>query len=321
MAGRDIGRIMARSASDYHDIQAILRSGFGRLEDASFVLLRITNQGEAKAWLGALAERPGIAPLSYRVTRAADLQSHQPVALQVAFTAQGLRNLGVPDELVRSFSREFYLGEVTREAEREGRPRRLGDVGDNAPSAWEWGAPNQIPDVLVMLYAGAGGMAAFKQRVLADLASGFQALRVLDAATAAADGLRREPFGFPDGISQPEVDWDARRTPGTGDDLEYGNSVAAGEFLLGYINEYGFYTQRPLLDPERDPENVLPPADEAPTKRDLGRNGTYLVFRQLEQDVSGFWRFVSAHSPADGGVSLAEAMVGRRLATGDPLVA
>ena len=31
---------------------------------------------------------------------------------------------------------------------------------------------------------------------------------------------------------------------------------------------------------------------DAPEKKDLGRNGTYLVLRQLRQDVRGFWRFI-----------------------------
>ena len=58
-----------------------------------------------------------------------------------------------------------------------------------------------------------------------------------------------EPFGFADGISQPQIDWEQQRqTPCT--QLEYTNIVALGEFLLGYRNEYGKFTDRPLLDPD-----------------------------------------------------------------------
>ena len=38
----------------------------------------------------------------------------------------------------------------------------------------------------------------------------------------------------------------------------------------------------------------LPTAEDAPGKKDVGRNGTYLVMRQLRQDVRGFWQFVTA---------------------------
>jgi Dyp-type peroxidase family len=317
------GPSRAQPVSEYQDIQGILRSGYGSLEEASFLLLWITDKDKAKAWLAAIVEECG-AKKSYRVTRAGDLDPPQrkELALQVAFTAPGLRTLGAPEELfqdesINNFPREFRLGMAAEDRDPEGRSRRLGDIEKNAPSNWEWGAPGRVPDVLVMLYAKTGGLAAFQQMVEEDLALGFK-VRALETAKAAGDGqLRREPFGFGDGISQPEIDWKARREPGTCADLEYGNLIAPGEFLLGYQNEYGLYTQRPLLDPTRDPNDILALAEDH-YHRDLGRNGTYLVLRQLEQDVSRFWRFV--YGTKDGGVGLAEAMVGRKFSTGNPLV-
>jgi len=312
---------MPQPVSELSDIQAIVRSGFSRLDEAAFLLLRVKDPAEARAWLTAVIEEPSHDGLTYRVTHAADLETHQERALQVAITAPGLRSLGAPEDMVRAFSREFRLGLSGEETEAEGRSRRLGDIGENAPSNWEWGGKGEAPDVLVMLYAEAGGLASFQQAVSADLALGFDAHAALVAACAPNDAkVRREPFGFVDGVSQPAIDWEGRRRIGTSDDLEYGNLVAAGEFLLGYENEYGFYTERPLLDPAQDPDDLLAAAEDNPARRDLGRNGAYLVFRQLEQDVSGFWRFAAATSPEDDGVGLAEAMVGRRLATGDPLI-
>lgn len=323
---------MAEPVRDDQDIQGILRYGYRRLEEACFLLLTISNLAEAKEWLAAAARAPDAGKFDYRVTTIGDLEEHQESALQVAFTAQGLLRLGVPEDLfpddrflgsstgrTNTFSREFFIGLVGENAEREGRIRRLGDIGHNEPSHWDWGAPGHLPDVLVMLYAQTHELAAFRQMVMADLALGFEVLEVLNTTNATSEGkTRREPFGFIDGISQPEIDWDAQRKPGTRNDLVYGNLIAPGEFLLGYENEYGLFTNRPLLDAERDPSNILPAAADDPGKRDLGRNGTYLVLRQLEQDVSGFWQFVNAQP--DGGAGLAEAMVGRKLATGDPLV-
>jgi deferrochelatase/peroxidase EfeB len=58
-----------------------------------------------------------------------------------------------------------------------------------------------------------------------------------------------------------------------------------------------------------------------PAKKDLARNGTYLIMRQLEQDVRGFWKFL--YEQAGGNVAdasqLGAKMVGRTRA-GDPLV-
>ena len=99
-----------------------------------------------------------------------------------------------------------------------------------------------------------------------------------------------EPFGFADGISQPQIDWEQQlERPCT--QLGYTNVVALGEFLLGYRNEYGKITDRPLLESDAATTGLLN-AEDASGKKDLARNGSYLVMRQLEQDVRGFWKFL-----------------------------
>ena len=120
-------------------------------------------------------------------------------------------------------------------------------------------------------------------------------LAVLDRLSTTDMG-GEEPFGFMDGVSQPRIDWSGEREPDTTADLDYGNLLTAGEFLLGYRNEYGLYTDRPLLDPEHPGAAALPIAEDNPARRDLGRNGSYLVMRELAQDVRGFWRFIAART-------------------------
>ena len=130
-----------------------------------------------------------------------------------------------------------------------------------------------------------------------------------------------EPFGFKDGISQPAMDWERNKPKRLRDTVDYTNVAALGEFLFGYPNEYTRYTDRPLVEERNDHERILPLAEDKAGKRDFGRNGTYLVFRDLSQDVPTFWRYIDAQARQnpDQRWKLAHAMVGRTTA-GDPIV-
>ena len=287
---------------ELNDVQGIVRFGYKHHREACFLLLRVKNVAAARGWL---AQAP--------VTSAVTADPPPPTALQVAFTADGLRALGVPQDLVDGFAEEF-LGGMAGD---EDRIRRLGDLGPNHPSSWQWGFGEQAPHVLLLLYARPGLLAGWRRGIESQYAAGFEEL----ASLTASDMQGVEPFGFVDGLSQPEIDWGRSRPVEDRDRLDYGNLTCLGEFLLGYPNEYGLYTDRPLLDPRRDPHAMLPRAEEQPDQADLGRNGSYLVMRQLSQDVQGFWRYLQREAGSDPALARrwAEAMVGRSM-DGTPLV-
>jgi deferrochelatase/peroxidase EfeB len=282
----------AGSAVEYDDVQGIVRFGYKHLTEARYLLLRVADARAARAWLGA-------AP----VATSATATTLPDTALHVAFTAEGLRALDVPEEVVGAFSAEFVSGIAGHES----RSRRLGDVGGNAPVHWIWGVGGGEPHVLVALFAAPGKVDALASSLRGEpWNAAFAQIACLD--TSDLGGV--EPFGFTDGISQPAIDWECVR-PLRGNKPRYGNLVAIGEFLLGYPNEYDCYTERPLVDPG-GAAALLPPAAEDSSRRDVGRNGTYLVLRDLRQDVRGFWSFAQSDD-------LASAFVGRRR-NGDPLV-
>ena len=73
--------------------------------------------------------------------------------------------------------------------------------------------------------------------------------------------------------------------------------------MLGYLNEAGHLPAAPSLAATADPARVLP---RLPNGRcDLGRNGSFLVLRQIEQDVDKFCA-LTARDPR-----LAAQLVGR----------
>lgn len=289
----------APSEVDYADIQGLVRFGYKRMTKARYELLRVKNIAAARSWL-----------LSAPVSNAVAVEPPPKTALHIAFTAPGLKALGMPASVIEGFSHEFRAGMAT-----EYRARQLGDIGSNAHEYWQWGGPGREPHLLVMFF---GGPSEFDTHVKSATDGTWrEAFDVLHSLCADLNAL--EPFGFADGISQPEIDWNQQRqTPTT--QLDYTNITALGEVLLGYRNEYGKITDRPLLEPGAANAG-LPAAPDAPDKKDLGRNGTYLVMRQLQQEVRKFWQFV--HEQADGDSAKAEqlaaAMVGRER-DGKPLV-
>jgi deferrochelatase/peroxidase EfeB len=289
------------SGIDRSNVQGLVGFGYAALTEAKYLLLRVKDAAAARNWCRT-------AP----VTSAEFRGSAPDVALQLAFTAQGLRALGVAEHLIAGFSAEF-IGGMHGD---HNRSRRLGDTGGNAPEMWHWGSGERVPHVLVAVMARKG-LADYLGTIRGpSWDEAFETLVTL--TTSNLNGS--EQFGFRDGLSQPQLDWKHEIDPSR-DTIDYRNRTALGEFLLGYPNEYGKYTDRPLVDQNYIGAGLLRAAEDAPQKRDLGRDGTYLVLRQLEQDVRRFWQFLKEQAGGEAAArrELAAAMVGRTL-DGDPLV-
>lgn len=283
---------------ELNDIQGIIVRGYELMPEACFVILRINDAQSTKRWLRELAD----------VVRDGRNKPQAPDrCVNIAFTHAGLETLGPTEQALSKFSREFHEGMTT-----EHRQRILGDHGRSSTEQWLWGGPNSDPvHVLLMLYAPdqaalnelyGGHLEKFKD-------SGLVELQKLE--TILLKG-RKEHFGFRDGVAQPVILGKDPEAPVTG------NAVAAGEFLLGYLNEYGEYPSSPTIAASQDQKGLLPGDANGSGDRDLGRNGSYLVFRQLSQDVRGFWQFLDEqtkgpdnHAGPEARLKLGSKMVGR----------
>ena len=242
--------------------------------------------------------------------------------VNVALTVGGLRALGVPEELLRAFPDDFREGAVARAADN-------GDRADSSPSEWIGGLGTG--DVLLLVHAKDDE--SCEERVGELLDDG--PVTVLHDRAAALVAIKdappepspercpvdrsREHFGFADGCAQPAVDGVPGGDPVGGglyartgptwpkwlwrleeftEDLglkrirRRWRPIAAGEFVLGYENEDG----------------RLPPGPPAP----LGPNGTFMVYRELQQHVEDFKQYVDRHArPEIPGELLAAKIVGR----------
>ncbi|QXQ06224.1 cytochrome P450 [Sphingosinicellaceae bacterium] len=113
----------------------------------------------------------------------------------------------------------------------------------------------------------------------------------------------RDHFGFRDGISQPAM----RGTAAAARKKSANDLVEAGEFVLGYVGNQGYPALAMKICLERDPANQLPDVSQDPSRRfpsfdkgdvsspfrDFGRNGSFLVIRQIVQEVPRFQEAIS----------------------------
>lgn len=289
------------------DIQGLVVRGYGSLEAACYIPLQIQDGEAARHWLVTLADQ---------ITNADTRPTH--TALNVAFTHAGLVDLGLDAETLASFPNEFTEG-MTSERSR----RVLGDHGENAPEKWVWGGPN-TPPVQILLICFAVDEPTL-ETFSGSLSRGFSGVAQIGETLTTIllrdpqRGYSKEHFGFRDAISEPLIE-------GLGKSGPPATTVKAGEFILGYPNEYDLLTERPTVRVERDSQGLLPDDPSESGVRDLGRNGSYLVFRQLHQDVGRFWQFLDdatkdavGNSDPEAQVRLAAKMVGR-WPSGAPLV-
>ena len=174
--------VMKTGELDYADVQGLVRYGYGRMKKARYELLRVKDLAAARAWLR-----------SANITSAVAIEPPPKTALQVAFTAPGLRKLGINDDVIAGFSHEFRSGMAA-----ESRARQLGDVKDNAPENWEWGGFGKEPHLVVMFFGEAECYSDFLEKSKG--AAWNDAFELLSAPLRTTDLDGIEPFGFADGL-------------------------------------------------------------------------------------------------------------------------
>jgi Dyp-type peroxidase family len=303
---------------EWTDIQGLVPRGYGKLKRSAYVLWRFKpdrSEAETKRWITELAGRLARADASDETREKAKIE-----AINVALTASGLKALGVKEDELAFFSVEFREGMAPERAAPNVIPRRcnqLGDLGDNSPEHWEWGGWRKRRDIdgVLLLFAREPDpskptephpLTALIDAERARMRDVAEVILVLEGRSE--EDLRAH-FGFRDGLSNPLLPGTELYEEATQEE-RWTSAVKLGEFILGCPNE------------RDDCVSYF----HAPTGRDLGRNGTYLVFRQLAQDVTGFRKFVRETAALHFGTAdektegwVASRLVGRSI-DGEPLI-
>jgi Dyp-type peroxidase family len=279
------------SNEERSDIQGNILEGYGRYDLAHtlHVFGRFTCPG-----LG----RQALARLVPYVSTAAHGGEELPHALNVGLSHAGLRALALSRNELDAFPQAF----------RDGMHRRAALLGDDTS---QLRAPFDGEPVHVWLWLH-GRSRAELDSALADLRTLVgRGIQLLEPKQYGSDlrndhGELSEHFGFRDGISRTSIAG-SRATPRPGDGKlidDQWTPLAAGEFLLGHEDE------------ARD----LPALGSAASR--LSKNGTFAVYRKLEQDVAAFDAYVAeqADKLEQSKDWIAARMVGRNR-DGTPLIA
>lgn len=265
------------------EIQGLVRLAFGFLSYNGYLMLKVTDPIKARAWLSARYGEVTTAESGKTYTR----------ALNIAFTFQGLRALGLPDSDLgeKKWPDEFENGPAV-----PARALMLGDCHKSAPENWHFGGTEQEPvHILVAFFAE---KEKDRDDYYAELTQNLNehGLQVVAYEPAYRPGTGAEHFGFADGLSQPGIRGISKEAEGLRQDEldKCWDVIRPGEFIFGYENEY---TQRSPI----------------PGSKQLAFNGSFLVLRKLEQDVPAFQAFLKEVSIGDPALEewIGAKMVGR----------
>ncbi|HEX8601598.1 MAG TPA: peroxidase, partial [Pseudoduganella sp.] len=300
---------------DLMDIQGNLLRAYGRFSFpmARYFFLRVYDAKRGRKFVGDVTRC---------VTTAANWGSgpgeiEKPtVTTNIAFTYAGLKALELPRASLAGFPPEFATGMKSRQD-------ILGDDGPSAPAHWDKAWHGEPVHIFISINAQQQQYLDLQYELLAKMVEhcdgavlmvhGHRSgdgtdLAYQDAKIIVEDGKpsSKEHFGYTDGIGDAVFEGlpvPPGRVLGRGKQTKDGwLPLATGEFILGHLDEAREY-----------------PAAPAPFL--LSRNGSFMVYRKLHQNVGSFNAYLDSEgSRYPGGKELLAAkFMGRWRDNGAPL--
>ena len=300
--------------------QGLVISGFSDLPTGRALFLEFTWKDSLAhgggAWLKALTATAPITDASGKTTQSA----------AIGLTWLGLKKMGLDANALETFDRPFKEGMFQEDRLRrlgdrrgddwlrtviQGGPKWSGNTPldqasiDSGARAFRDADP-ETPEhrittpitvhALVMLYDKDEATADERCKTVANAIApyGVSVVHHLPLQLRPdANGIAREHFGFADGISQP-IPYEAgvvTLSNGQSAPEDFWNGVPLGDFLMGHLNSHNEIAAGPAV--VATPQGELAGLAAHPQGEgflDLGLDGSYMVVRELKQDVAQFWQ-------------------------------
>jgi len=316
---------------DADNIQGNILAGFSK-DNQVLIFLQIDDVGLFRAWLfpqvAFIASLKEVLTFNrlfkeIRFRRGRSTDAVKSTWLNIAFSHAGLTKLSreIPDLLTKDFLDQSFKNGLSKQSASLGDP--TDPKAEGHPDNWLIGGTNNEADVVLIVGSDDPHdldleVARIEQSIQAaqfvqgvQVGSGAHVIFKQPGANLPAPIAGHEHFGFLDGVSQPGVRGlvsDAphdvlmlRQNPHKRDNKVLdpkGNVISGdvaqgkpgqdllwpGEFVFGYLKQNGDPAKGDIDTPSDTP------ADAGP---DWARNGSFLVFRRLRQDVFEFHRFLN----------------------------
>jgi Dyp-type peroxidase family len=298
---------------DVHEIQGNIIPGFNK-DHLILLGLTVTNISKAKKWFNFISDHISTLYEVYNFNKVfksiKNRKSTEPDEIvstwtNVSISYDGMRKLINNLQEIDNFLDLSFKNGLSHMSSSLGDPNDLTSPGD--PRNWKIGAknkssdhPNGLPDVLLIVASDQVELLDTQVKFLKEKAEEYELISQYiehgHDLSFFGDESRRgtEHFGFKDGVSQPGIRGrisnhfdsfltDRKRNQETDPDLPELSKkgrplIAPGEFILGYPIQNANHPRDVEL-----PRKIYP---------ELLRNGSYLVYRRLNQDVVAFENFI-----------------------------
>jgi Dyp-type peroxidase family len=271
----------------HEDVQGNVLLGYRHMPCVAYLFCTIGQPPGARSLLAKMLDPPD-GDRWLRVMNAEKWPSHDdvPSALNVALTYQGLERLGWSAPFTR-FA-DFRAGMKARAID------HLGDSDENDPDKWQDDLAGETHMLLTLYCVERAVRDELLEKLRAEVAAAGMHETACQLAEVELDEhgkrTKREQFGFADGFSQPALETKgpaARGARSEGDlrwpwALGHWRPIRLGEFLLGH----------------RDEDNCIAGDYGAASPH---HNGTFMVWRKLEQDVDAFTEYFDEQAKVAGG--------------------